>query len=131
MGVRDKLLAVGLRPTKQRLVIGEILLDDVHRHFTAEDLHKELTHKDAGIALATIYNTLGAFTEAGLLRTVSVDSERVYYDTNTDPHYHVYEEDGSKLTDIDASRISIQGIPDLPQGQVVDRIDVIIRTRST
>ena len=127
--LRQTLSQANLRPTRQRLLIAEYLFNGPDRHFTAEDLHLELSRRNEGVALATIYNTLGAFTEAGLLGTVSVDAGRVFYDTNTRPHHHLYDADHGALTDVETVNIKIEGLPDLPEGQVLDRVDVIIRTR--
>lgn len=128
--IKDKLIAAGLRPTRQRLLIGGWLFSGVDKHFTAEELHRDMMKSDGTVSLATIYNTLGTFTEAGLLHTVNVDSGRMFYDTNTGPHYHLYDEDGQILRDVAIDQFGITGLPDLPAGQVIDRIDVIIRTKS-
>ncbi len=128
---RDRLVAVGLRPTRQRLLVCAWLFDGHDKHFTAEQLFRELSHKgsDKPLSLATIYNTLKGFTDAGLLSTLSVDSGRLYYDTNTTHHYHIYDTQGRLLSDIDAGAVNIKGLPVIAKGQEIDRIDVIIRTR--
>lgn len=129
---RERLHAAGLRPTRQRLLICDYLFDGVDKHFTAEDLFRELGEGEAQdtLSLATIYNTLKGFTEAGLLSTLSVDSGKMYYDTNTSHHYHVYDAGGRLLSDLDTQAMQIQGLPELPDGQEIERIDVIIRTKS-
>lgn len=127
--LREKLMEAGLRPTRQRMLIGEWLFDGIDRHFTAEDLHREMVRKDNSVSLATIYNTLGAFTHARLLDTVTVETGRVFYDTNMLPHYHLYDEDNQVLTDIAQSELSLGTLPPIPEGQSLRRIDVIIRTR--
>jgi len=126
---KDRLSQAGLRPTKQRLRLSEWLFTGEDKHFTAEQLHRDVKDGTEPVSLATVYNTLSAFTRAGLLKTVTVDSNRVYYDTNTDAHYHFYDEDGLVLSDIDSRGIEITGLPDLPVGADVERIDIIIRTR--
>lgn len=130
---KARLQSAGLRPTRQRLMVCHYLFDGENKHFTAEDLFLELSRKDGGdsLSLATIYNTLKGFTEAGLLSTLSVDSGKLYYDTNTSHHYHIYNEGGRLLSDLDVDAMEIQGLPDLPEGQEIDRIDVIIRTKPT
>lgn len=128
--LKDKLVTAGLRPTRQRLVIGTWLFTGEDKHFTAEDIHRDMMQSDHSVSLATIYNTLGAFTGAGLLNTVNVDSGRVFYDTNIHPHYHIYDESRQSLSDIDEDGITIQGLPDLPVGQTIDSVEIIIRTRS-
>lgn len=128
--VRNKLIAAGLRPTRQRLLIGENLFNGKDRHFTAENLHRDLISSGVSISLATIYNTLGVFTEVGLLNTVNVEAGRVFYDTNIRPHYHIYEVDRLHLIDVEVSDIDIRGFPELPEGQKIQHVDVIVRTRS-
>ena len=130
MNLRQILTQADLRPTRQRLLIAEHLLNGPHRHFTAEELHLELSRRNNSVALATIYNTLGAFTEAGLIGTVSVEAGRVYYDTNTAPHHHIYDIDNGQLTDISAVDISLGDCAEIPEGQMIDQVDIIIRTRA-
>lgn len=128
--ISEKLAGAGLRSTRQRRLIGEWLFGGADKHFTAEDLHSDLLNSGNIVSLATVYNTLGAFTEAGLLHTVSVEGGRLYYDTNTGPHYHLYDEDNQKLTDIHLGDLELRNNVVLPDGKVVDRVDVIIRTKS-
>ncbi len=131
---KARLTAAGLRPTRQRLQICAWLFDGADKHFTAEQLFRELNPKRAGkpLSLATVYNTLKGFTEAGLLSTLSVDNGRLYYDTNTTHHYHVYDTQRRLLADIDASTLDIKclkGWVAIAEGQEVECIDVIVRTR--
>lgn len=128
--IRSILSAHGLRPTRQRLLLGEILLDGTNKHVTAETLHKDIAAlgKDS-VSLATVYNTLATFTDAGLLRSVTLDSGSVYYDTNTSDHHHIYDMNTRELSDIDASNIKISGLPDLPDGKSLDRVDLIFRVK--
>ena len=127
--IRDILVQAGLRPTRQREIIGKRLFAGEDRHFTAEDLYQELLGSEDRVSLATIYNTLGAFTGAGLLHTVSVDAGRLFYDTNTAPHYHLYNEDGQELTDLHPDGIQVTGLPQLGNDETIDRVDIIVRTR--
>ena len=122
----------GLRPTRQRLMICEQLFDGKDKHFTPEELFRDLGGEEgnAALSLATIYNTLKGFTEAGLLSTLTVDSGKMYYDTNTSHHYHVYDPSGRLLSDLETQAITISGLPEVPEGQEIDRIDVIIRTKA-
>lgn len=126
---RERLLAAGLRPTRQRLRVAEWLFSGEDMHFTAEDLHNDVRDGKDSLSLATVYNTLSAFTRCGLLKTVTVDSGSVYYDTNTSAHFHFYDESGQELSDIDAEGIDIIGLPDLPEGSELAQVDIIIRTR--
>nr|WP_324298259.1 Fur family transcriptional regulator [Parvibaculum sp.] len=117
----------GLRPTRQRLALGRLLFDGGDRHVTAEALHDEAQAVGVSVSLATVYNTLHQFTEAGLLREVVVDSARTYFDTNTSDHHHFFVENSGALMDIDGDRIAISGLPEAPEGTNVARVDVIVR----
>lgn len=128
--IEDRLANAGLRSTRQRVEIGNWLFSSGDKHFTAEQIHSDFLLEGTSVSLATIYNTLGIFTEAGLLHTVSVEGDRVYYDTNTSPHYHFYDEAGRQLTDFDIGDLELSQLPALPDGKAIDRIDVIIRTKS-
>jgi len=127
---REKLTEAGLRPTQQRLLLAGWLFRGEDKHFTAEDIHRDMCVQQENVSLATIYNTLNAFTDAGLLTTVSVDAARLYYDTNVTPHYHIYDESAKQLSDVPAGDITISGLPTLPDGQVVGSVDIIIRTKT-
>lgn len=131
MDHKTRLQSVGLRPTRQRMMICEHLFDGIDKHFTAESLFRELSESagDETLSLATIYNTLKGFTEAGLLSTLSVDSGKMFYDTNTTHHYHVYDASGRLLSDLETRAMDIKGLPAMPEGHEIDRIDVIIRTK--
>ena len=128
--IEERLSKAGLRSTRQRLEIGNWLFSGTDKHFTAEDIHNDFLSKGTSVSLATIYNTLGVFMDAGLLHTVSVEGDRVYYDTNTSPHFHFYDETRQQLTDFDISDLELSQLPVLPEGKAVDRIDVIIRTKA-
>lgn len=128
--IEKRLAKAGLRSTRQRLEIGKWLFSGENKHFTAEDIHNDFLSEGTSVSLATIYNTLGILTQAGLLHTVSVEGDRVYYDTNTTPHYHFYDEAGRQLTDFAIDDLQLSHLPSLPEGKAVDRIDVIIRTKS-
>ena len=130
ISIQAKLVAAGLRSTRQRLLIGQWLFSGDDKHFTAEDIHRDFKKVGTSVSLATIYNTLGTFIEAGLLNTVSVDGDRVYYDTNTAPHYHLYDETLQQLADFNIEDLKLTQFPSLPEGKTVDRIDVIIRTKA-
>ena len=120
----------GLRPTRQRLSLAELLIGDGQdRHVTAESLF-DLTHNtEAKVSLATVDNTLGAFCEAGLMREVSVDGHRSYYDTRVDDHSHFYWEDEGVLIDAPVGSVKFESLPDLPEGTEISKIDVVIRLR--
>jgi Fur family iron response transcriptional regulator len=121
----------GLRPTRQRVALAELLLGGVHRHVSAEDLHVEALAARVRVSLATVYNTLHQFQEAGLLREVAVDASRSYFDTDTSDHHHFYIEDEQRVIDIPPNSILIQGLPEPPNGMMVTHVDVVVRVRKT
>ena len=123
-----RLRAADLRPTRQRVSLTK-LLGSEHRHLTAEMLHEEAARAGIEVSLATVYNTLHQFTEAGLLREVVVDAGRSYFDTNTGAHHHFFCEDDGMLTDIPGEAIEVTRVPDAPKGMAVDRVDVVVRVK--
>ena len=118
-----------IRPTRQRLGLASLLFGKKNRHVTAEALHQEA--KDCGLrmALATVYNSLHSFTQAGLLREVVVDAGCRYFDTNVSHHHHLLREQTGELVDVDPGKLEVRGIPDLPRGTCVSQIDVVIRIK--
>ncbi|HTT99308.1 MAG TPA: Fur family transcriptional regulator [Rhizomicrobium sp.] len=124
-----RLREAGLRPTRQRMELAGLLFRDGDRHMTAESLHDEALDAGIKVSLATVYNTLHQFTEAGLLRQVVVDAARSYFDTNIGNHQHFYCEDENRLIDIPGDSIEVAGVPAPPKGMQVDRVDVVIRVR--
>ena len=127
----EKLRGSGLRPTRQRLALAELLFSKGDRHVTAEALHAEAVTANVPVSLATIYNALNQFTGAGLLREVAIEGQKTYFDTNTSSHHHFYVESEECLLDISEGNIRVVGLPDTPQGKQIDRIDVIVRLRDT
>ena len=127
--VANKLRGVGLRPTRQRMALAAILFGSGDRHITAEQLHAEAVAEHVPVSLATVYNTLNQFTEAGLLREVAIEGDKTYFDTNTSNHYHYYLEREGTLFDIDNGELSISGLPEPPEGMEVGRIDIIVRLK--
>jgi Fur family iron response transcriptional regulator len=121
----------GLRPTRQRVALAELLLGGPHRHVSAEELHAEAQVARVHVSLATVYNTLHQFQEAGLLREVAVDASRSYFDTDTSDHHHFYIEDEQRVIDIPPNSIFIQGLPEPPKGMMVTHVDVVVRVRKT
>lgn len=128
--VADWLKAGGLRPTRQRLALAALLVGDgQNRHVTAESLYGAAQGGDEKVSLATVYNTLRAFCEAGLLNEVVVDGSKSYFDTRTDDHPHFYWEDSHSLTDAPAAELQIAALPAVPEGMAISRVDVVIRLR--
>jgi Fur family iron response transcriptional regulator len=125
----ERLRGVGLRPTRQRLALAKLLFDTHDRHVTAEMLHGEALRARVRVSLATVYNTLHQFTDAGLLREIVVDAERSYFDTNVTNHHHLFDEDSRHLHDIPETDVRLESLPALPAGMELSRVDVIVRMR--
>ncbi|HRE19553.1 MAG TPA: Fur family transcriptional regulator [Rhabdaerophilum sp.] len=125
---RNTLRAAGLRPTRQRLILASLLFRGSDLHVTAEELHAEAEHSGVPISLATVYNTLNQFTEAGLLRVLAVDPSRTYFDTNTADHQHFYIEGEGRVLDI-GEAVQVVHLPTLPAGTEIANVDVVIRLR--
>lgn len=124
------LQGAGLRPTRQRVTLASLLIGDgQHRHVTAESLFEAAKAQDEAVSLATVYNTLRAFCDAGLMQEVTVDGSKSYFDTNTHDHPHFYWEDEGRLTDAPSDELVISSLPDAPEGAEIASIDVVIRLR--
>ncbi|GAB4302241.1 MAG: transcriptional repressor [Roseovarius sp.] len=124
------LTAAGLRPTRQRVALAAILVGDGrHRHVTAESLFAAARAAGEPVSLATVYNTLKAFCEAGLVQEVTVHGSKSYFDTNTSDHPHFYWDDDERLMDAPAEALRITGLPQPPAGTEIASVDVVIRLR--
>ncbi len=123
----QRLRQAGLRPTRQRLSLAKLLFSGFDRHLTAEQLHAEAIEAHVPVSLATVYNTLHQFTEAGLLREVVIEPGRSYFDTNVSDHHHFFFEDDGQLQDIPGDQIVLAQVPIPPSGTHVSRVDVIVR----
>ncbi|MEP1208620.1 MAG: iron response transcriptional regulator IrrA [Rhizobiaceae bacterium] len=128
-GLSDKLRGAGLRPTRQRLSLAHLLFSQGNRHVSAEALHEEAVVAGIGVSLATVYNTLHQFNDAGLLRAVAVESSKTYFDTNTSDHHHFFIENENRIVDVPASHITVTDLPTAPDGMEIARVDVIVRLR--
>jgi Fur family transcriptional regulator, iron response regulator len=126
--LKDKLRRVGLRPTRQRISLGWILFAKGDRHVTAELLYEEAMRARVPVSLATVYNTLHQFTEAGLLRQLAVDGSKSYFDTNMTEHHHFFLEGDDALMDV-PGEIAVGDLPTPPEGMEIARVDVIVRLR--
>jgi Fur family transcriptional regulator, iron response regulator len=124
-----RLREAGLRPTRQRVALAGLLFDHADRHVTAEQLHGEASAAAIRVSLATVYNTLHQFTNAGLLREVVVEPGRSYFDTNVDDHHHFFCESSGHLQDIPGEAVMVGCLPQPPAGTAIRRVDVIIRVR--
>jgi Fur family transcriptional regulator, iron response regulator len=127
--LRDKLRRVGLRPTRQRVSLGWLLFAKGDRHVTAEVLYDEARRARVPVSLATVYNTLHQFTEAGLLRQLAVDGSKAYFDTNPTEHHHFFLEDEGEIVDVPAEGVTVGALPEAPEGMEVAGVEVIIRLR--
>ena len=127
--VTDMLRDAGLRPTRQRVSLAEILYSKGDRHISAELLHEEAVGADVPVSLATVYNTLHQFTEAGLLREVAIDGNKTYFDTNVSDNHHFFVEGENEVVDIPGEGVGIGRVPQAPEGMEIVRVDVIVRVR--
>ena len=130
-GCSERLRQAGLRATRQRMILGDLLFANGDRHVTAEMLFSEAREVGVEISLATVYNTLNQFTEAGLLRRIGFDGLRSFFDTNTSVHPHFYLDDQDILIDIPEPGTVLQSMPQLQllPGHELSRIDVVIHLR--
>ena len=124
-----RLRGAGLRPTRQRLGLARLLFAGPDRHVRAEELSREARAAGVRVSLATVYNTLHQFVDAGLLRRVDVEPGRACFDTNLSRHHHFYDTGTSELIDFDADDVGITGLPEAPGGKRVERIDLVVRIR--
>lgn len=127
--LREKLRGVGLRPTRQRTSLGWLLFAKGDRHVSAEILFEEAMKARVPVSLATVYNTLHQFTEAGLLRELAVDGAKTYFDTNPSDHHHFYIEGEDRMIDVPSDAIQVARLPALPDGMEVSRVEVIVRLK--
>ncbi len=127
--VETRLRKADLRPTRQRLALASLLFAQGDRHFTAEDLHSEAESARIPVSLATVYNTLHQFTAAGLLRIVAAEGSKTYFDTNTSDHHHFIIEGDNTVIDIDEGRVTVNNLPEPPEGMEIAHVDVIVRLR--
>ncbi|MGL4973774.1 MAG: Fur family transcriptional regulator Irr [Bosea sp. (in: a-proteobacteria)] len=127
--LRQKLRRVGLRPTRQRVSLGWLLFAKGDRHVSAELLFDEATRARVPVSLATVYNTLHQFTEAGLLRELAIDGAKTYFDTDTSQHHHFVVDGENTVIDIPGSEVALPDVTNVPEGYEVARIDVVVRLR--
>lgn len=128
----DWLAQGGLRPTRQRVALAALLVGDgQNRHVTAESLFDAVQQSGEKVSLATVYNTLKAFCDAGIMQEITVDGNRSYFDTRTDDHPHFFWEDTATLTDAPAEQLEIRSLPKPPDGAEISKVDVVIRLRRT
>jgi Fur family iron response transcriptional regulator len=126
---QERIRAAGLRPTRQRVALAQLLFDHGQRHLTAETLHGEAVADGISVSLATIYNTLHQFVRVGLLREVTVEPGRSYFDTNVSDHHHFFHEANGELEDIAALSVDLSALPEPPVGTEINRVDVVVRLK--
>ena len=129
MNNKEKLRNTGLRPTKQRMIVADILLNGFNRHFTAENLQDEINSSGNSMSIATVYNCLKKFKNCGLIKQVETSKDTAIFDTNTDYHHYFLNEETGELIDIENEEISLHNLPEIPQGYLNNGIEVIIKLK--
>ena len=124
-----RLRDAGLRPTRQRLALTDLIFDSGDRHFSAEELHAEARARGIDVSLATVYNTLHQFTGANFVRVLSVEGSKTYFDTNVSDHHHYFIEDENRVLDIEGGALRLSTPPKAPEGFEVVHVDVVVRLR--
>ena len=132
MNFIEKLRETGLRPTKQRVKICEILFNrEKTFHFTINDLAKKISEElNEKISLATVYNTVHALQKKGYLKEISINSDKSYFDTNTSVHHHFYDEDTHQLIDCDENEIETVNVKKNITGKKINSVEVLVRVAS-
>jgi Fur family iron response transcriptional regulator len=128
--IEARLRHAGLRPTRQRVALGDLLFAKGDRHLTVEELQEEAVQAGVPVSLATVYNTLHQFTEAGMIRVLAVESAKTYFDTNVSDHHHFFVEGENDVLDIPVSNLTIGNLPEPPEGLEIAHVDVVIRLRA-
>lgn len=128
--VQDMLKAGGLRPTRQRIALAALLFSTGrHRHVTADDLHRDARAGGTALSLATVYNTLNQFADAGLIRKIGMNGERMHFDTDPGDHHHFYVEAEDRVLDVEPGAVCFSALPAAPAGYEIAGVDVVIRLR--
>ena len=131
MKIETRLQSAGLRATPKRIAIGGLLFDGLDRHITADDVAAMARKAGVRVSLATVYNTLNQFVSAGLMKRITLDTERTYFDTNVSDHHHLFFEENGVLHDIPGDSIRVEGLPEIPAGSKVRSVEVIVRMTGT
>jgi Fur family iron response transcriptional regulator len=127
----DLLRRAGLRPTRQRLMLGEFLFSNGGRHVTADMIYTAAAAANMPISQATVYNTLNQFTKAGLLRQIGVDGSKSFFDTNPTTHHHFFVDHEDRLLDVPDPGVEIEQLPQPLPGYEISGVDVIVHLRRT
>jgi Fur family iron response transcriptional regulator len=130
--IERRVREAGLRPTRQRVALANLLFAQGDRHLSAEELDEEAFSAGVPVSLATVYNTLHQFTEAGLLRILAVEGARTYFDTNTSDHHHFFVEGENRLVDIEIEKgpVTVINLPPPPEGLEIANVDIVVRLRA-
>ncbi len=123
-----RLSECGIRPTGQRVRIASLLLC-APQHLSAEQILATLRSSGARVSKATVYNTLNLFAARGIIRQLSVDGSRAWFDSNVDAHYHFHDTSSGALIDVPVPEVEFSRLPSPPPGTEVAGIDLIIRLR--
>ena len=129
VAVDKRVREAGLRPTRQRIALADLLFAKGDRHLSAEELHEEAIAAGVPVSLATVYNALHQFTQAGLLRILAVEGSKTYFDTNTSDHHHFYIEGENRIFDIPSGPVTVSNLPDPPDGMEIANVDIVVRLR--
>jgi Fur family iron response transcriptional regulator len=129
IAVEKRVRDAGLRPTRQRVALAQLLFAKGDRHLTAEQLHEEAMAAGVRVSLATVYNALHQFTDAGLLRILAVEGSKTYFDTNTCDHHHFFLEGENRVFDIPEAPLRVDNLPEPPEGMEIVNVDVVVRLR--
>jgi Fur family iron response transcriptional regulator len=127
--VAQRVRSAGLRPTRQRVALAELLFAKGDRHLAAEELHEEAIAAGVPVSLATVYNALHQFTRAGLLRILAVEGSKTYFDTNTSDHHHFFVEGENRVFDIADAPVRVINLPEPPAGMEIANVDIVVRLR--
>ena len=127
--IDQRVRGAGLRPTRQRVALAELLFAKGDRHLTAEQLHEEALGAGVPVSLATVYNTLHQFTHAGLLRILAIEGSKTYFDTNTSDHHHFFIEGENSVFDIADAPVRVVNLPNPPPGMEIVNVDIVVRLR--
>ncbi len=129
VSVAKRVKEAGLRPTRQRIALADLLFAKGDRHLSAEELHEEAIAAGVPVSLATVYNALHQFTQAGLLRILAVEGAKTYFDTNTSDHHHFYIEGENRIFDISGGPVTVTNLPPPPEGMEIANVDIVVRLR--
>ncbi|HMK89914.1 MAG TPA: Fur family transcriptional regulator [Methylocystis sp.] len=129
LDLKERLRAVGLRPTVQRMSLCQLLFGKGDRHVSAEALHAEAREAGLRMSLSTVYNSLNNFADAGLIREIAVQGPRTYFHTRTSPHHHFMDEGSGRMFDVADGAVEFSRLPAPPEGMEIVGCDVIIRLR--